>query len=44
MSLLLEQGLRLTYFDEPAPHSGDPEIVARYRRAPWHMVMEWQKV
>jgi SAM-dependent methyltransferase len=43
MKLLLEQNLRLTYFDEPAPHGGDPETVSRYRRVPWHMVMEWRK-
>jgi SAM-dependent methyltransferase len=43
MALLIEQRLRLTYFDEPAPHGGDPAQVARYRRVPWHMVMEWQK-
>jgi SAM-dependent methyltransferase len=43
MSLLLAQNLRLTWFDEPAPHGGDAEHVARYRRAPWHMVMEWRK-
>ncbi len=43
MALLIEQGLRLTYFDEPAPHGGDSETASRYRRVPWHMVMEWQK-
>lgn len=43
MSLLLAQNLRLTYFDEPAPHGGDADHVARYRRAPWHLVMEWRK-
>jgi SAM-dependent methyltransferase len=43
MSLLLAQNLNLTYFDEPAPHSGDREHIARYRRAPWHLVMEWRK-
>lgn len=43
MSLLLARNLTLTYFDEPAPHSGDPDHVARYRRAPWHLVMEWRK-
>jgi len=31
------------YFDEPAPIAGDPEVAARYRRAPWFLVMEWQK-
>jgi SAM-dependent methyltransferase len=43
MKLLLAQNLRLTFYDEPAPHSGDPETVDRYRRVPWHMVMEWCK-
>jgi hypothetical protein len=43
MQLLLAQNLRLTFFDEPAPHGGDPEIVGRYHRAPWHMVMEWRR-
>lgn len=43
MQLLLAQGLQLVYFDEPAPHGGDPEHVSRYRRAPWHLVMEWRK-
>jgi SAM-dependent methyltransferase len=43
MRLLLEQNLRLTHFDEPAPHGGDAETVGRYRRVPWHMVMEWRK-
>jgi ubiquinone/menaquinone biosynthesis C-methylase UbiE len=43
MKLLLEQRLRLVYFDEPVPHGGDSETVGRYRRVPWHMVMEWRK-
>jgi SAM-dependent methyltransferase len=43
MKLLLEQRLRLVHFDEPAPHGGDAETVSRYRRVPWHMVMEWRK-
>ena len=43
MKLLLGQGLRLVHFDEPAPHGGDEDTVSRYRRVPWHMLMEWRK-
>lgn len=43
MTLLLEQGLVLRCFDEPAPAGGDPDLVARYRRVPYFMIMEWQK-
>jgi SAM-dependent methyltransferase len=40
---LLAQGLTLTFFDEPQPRSGETDQQARYRRAPWFMVMEWQR-
>lgn len=44
MRLLLDQGLTLTHFDEPAADPDGPtERVARYNRAPWFMVMEWAK-
>ncbi len=43
MKLLLEQRLQLVHFDEPAPIGGDSETVERYRRVPWHMLMEWRK-
>jgi SAM-dependent methyltransferase len=43
MKLLLEQGLRLTHFDEPAPYGGDRDTVSRWHRVPWHHVMEWRK-
>ena len=43
MQLLLAEGLELTFFDEPAPHGGEPERAHRYRRVPWHHVMEWRK-
>jgi SAM-dependent methyltransferase len=43
MQLLLEQALRLAHFDEPVPSGGDSETVDRYRRVPWHLVMEWRK-
>ena len=42
MSELLRHGLRLVHFDEPAPIVAD-EVAADYRRAPWFLVMEWQK-
>ncbi|MDQ7261121.1 class I SAM-dependent methyltransferase [Paracoccus sp. PS-1] len=43
MQVLLAQGLRLVHFDEPAPQGGEPQQVARYRRAPYLHVMEWQR-
>jgi SAM-dependent methyltransferase len=43
MSLLLDQGLLLRHFAEPAPLGGDPEVVERFRRVPYFLIMEWQK-
>lgn len=43
MALLLGQGLLLRHFEEPPAAGGDPERVARNRRVPWFVVMEWQK-
>ncbi len=44
MTLLLDEGLVLTHFDEPrANPEGDPVRAAHYDRAPWFMVMEWEK-
>jgi ubiquinone/menaquinone biosynthesis C-methylase UbiE len=43
MALLLGQGLELRHFDEPAPYAGNPLRIALYRRAPWFLIMEWQK-
>ena len=44
MKLLLAQGLRLRYFDEPRPTADAPaERAARYVRVPWFLVMEWTK-
>jgi SAM-dependent methyltransferase len=43
MSLLLEAGLQLRHFAEPAPHGGDPAKADRYRRVPWFLIMEWEK-
>jgi len=41
---LLGAGLRLTYFDEPAPSvEASPSRAASYRRVPWFLVMEWTK-
>ena len=42
LRLLLTQGLRLTFFDEPSA-IGDDERATRVRRRPWAMVMEWRK-
>jgi len=43
MKELLGLDLALTYFDEPLPRSGDVDRQKLYRRAPWFLVMEWQK-
>jgi SAM-dependent methyltransferase len=44
MRLFLEQGLRLSFFDEPEPHETAPgELAAKYRRVPHFMIMEWRK-
>ena len=44
MRTLLAAGLRLSYFDEPAPTPDAPEPKAtHYRRVPWFLVMEWLK-
>jgi hypothetical protein len=44
MRLLLDQNLRLTFFDEPMPIAEAPSDRARdYHRAPWFLVMEWAK-
>lgn len=43
MRLLLEQGLRLTFFDEPRPVADAPARAKDYVRAPWFLVMEWAK-
>lgn len=41
---LLDAGLALTFFDEPAPSDDAPADRAdKYRRAPWFVVMEWRK-
>jgi SAM-dependent methyltransferase len=44
MRILLDEGLRLAYFDEPAPIDEAPrEKAASYRRVPWFFVMQWLK-
>jgi len=43
MQELLALGLTLTFFDEPQPRSGDIARQERYRRAPWFVIMEWQR-
>ena len=43
MAAFLESGLQLSFFSEPEPVSGDPARQAIYRRAPWFVVMEWQR-
>lgn len=41
ISAYLQAGLRLTFFDEPMPQSGEMEKQERYRRMPWFNLMEW---
>ena len=43
MTVLLEHGLLLRHFAEPAPTGGDLERIERYRRVPYFHIMEWQK-
>lgn len=43
MTLLLQNGLELRHFAEPAPSGGDPHKGARYRRVPYFHIMEWRK-
>ena len=44
MRALLDAGLRLAYFDEPAPNDDAPTSkAASYCRVPWFLVMEWVK-
>jgi SAM-dependent methyltransferase len=43
MRLFLGHGLRLTWFDEPAPANGEDPAAAKFVRAPWFVAMEWQK-
>ncbi len=44
MRALLQAGLVLEHFDEPAPSRDTPASrAAAYRRVPWFVVMEWLK-
>lgn len=43
LQLLLASGLRLSHFDEPLPQGGEAFRTKRYRRMPYHHVMEWIK-
>lgn len=43
MRAFLEAGLVLRHFDEPPAQGGDPVKADYQRRAPWFVVMEWEK-
>lgn len=43
MTALLDLGLELRHFAEPAPQGGDPAKAERYRRVPYFLIMEWRK-
>ena len=43
MTTFLEAGLKLTFFAEPGPVSGEPPKQERFRRVPWFVVMEWER-
>lgn len=43
MQLLLSEGLILRHFAEPMPSGGDPERIAKHRRVPFFLLMEWTK-
>ncbi|SHF94809.1 Methyltransferase domain-containing protein [Kaistia soli DSM 19436] len=43
MQSLLSAGFHLRHFAEPEPVGADDERTARYRRAPYFLMMEWQK-
>lgn len=43
MTAFLEHGLKLNFFSEPGPVSGDQANQYRFRRVPWFVVMEWQR-
>jgi SAM-dependent methyltransferase len=43
MATLLGNGLHLRFFDEPVAVGGDDLRRLNHQRAPWFVVMEWQK-
>ena len=40
---LIDAGFVLRHFAEPEPTGPADEKAARYREAPYHLVMEWRK-
>ncbi|WP_108658367.1 class I SAM-dependent methyltransferase [Acuticoccus kandeliae] len=42
MEAFLGAGLHLVHFTEPRPSGGPADIVARYERVPWFLIMEWE--
>ncbi|MGB8400928.1 class I SAM-dependent methyltransferase [Bradyrhizobium sp.] len=43
MAAFLERDLHLAFFAEPEPVSGEASRQENHRRAPWFVVMEWQR-
>jgi SAM-dependent methyltransferase len=43
VAAFLENGLKLNFFSEPGPVSGEETEQARFRRVPWFVVMEWTR-
>jgi len=43
MESLIGAGLSLTHFEEPMPRDADREMLEKYRRVLWFLIMEWQK-
>src|SRR5262249_20282435 len=43
LAALIGNGLSLRFFDEPAAVGGDEARRLNHQRAPWFLVMEWQK-
>jgi len=43
VAAFLDCGLQLSFFSEPEPKSGEKSRQNVYRRAPWFVVMEWQR-
>lgn len=43
MALLLDQGMQLQHFAEPAALNGNAAQAEHYNRVPYFLIMEWQK-
>jgi len=43
MRAFFDNGLQLTFFDEPEPASSGGSRIADYRRAPYYLMMEWTR-